>query len=182
VGRVDHHRVASFLAVTEGSRGRYMDCSRRREWERRGRYRFWSTRGVGPVDADVQQHRERSRCRRLSRRHEQHWRFHPADKAALIQGGIPGPWLYFLVEITSAVVLGGIAVLFVPVFGAEQLASTDSRHQRTRTRRRGVTTTRGVRRRVGYRAETAGMNLSQRERAQEHEVTDRALIQRRKNL
>jgi hypothetical protein len=80
--------------------------------------------GVGPVDADVQQHRERSRCRRLSRRHEQHWRFHPADKAALIQGGIPGPWLYFLVEITSAVVLGGIAVLFVPVFGAERLAST----------------------------------------------------------
>jgi membrane protease YdiL (CAAX protease family) len=49
--------------------------------------------------------------------------FHPADKAALVPGGIPDPWLNFLAEISSAVVLVGIAVLVVLVFGTDRLSN-----------------------------------------------------------
>jgi hypothetical protein len=49
--------------------------------------------------------------------------FHPADRAALVPGGIPDPWLNFLAEISSAVVLVGIAILIVLAFGAERLSN-----------------------------------------------------------
>jgi membrane protease YdiL (CAAX protease family) len=51
--------------------------------------------------------------------------FHPADRAALVPGGIPDPWLNFLAEITSAVVLVGLAVVVVLVFGRERLANRE---------------------------------------------------------
>jgi membrane protease YdiL (CAAX protease family) len=49
--------------------------------------------------------------------------FHPADRAALVPGGIPDPWLNFLAEISSAVVLVGIAVAVGAVFGSERLST-----------------------------------------------------------
>jgi hypothetical protein len=51
--------------------------------------------------------------------------FHPADKQALVPGGIPDPWLNFLAEVSSAVVLVGIAVAVVLVFGAGRLSNHD---------------------------------------------------------
>ena len=51
--------------------------------------------------------------------------FHPADRAALVPGGIPDPWLNFLAEISSAVVLVGFAVLIVFAFGSDRLSKHD---------------------------------------------------------
>jgi membrane protease YdiL (CAAX protease family) len=48
--------------------------------------------------------------------------FHPADRAALVPGGIPDPWLNFLAEISSAVVLVGFAVVVVLAFGTDRLS------------------------------------------------------------
>jgi len=51
--------------------------------------------------------------------------FHPADEQALVPGGIPDPWLNFLAEISSAVVLVGLAVVVVLAFGTERLSNHD---------------------------------------------------------
>jgi hypothetical protein len=51
--------------------------------------------------------------------------FHPADKQALVPGGIPDPWLNFLAEVSSAVVLVGLAVVVVLAFGTERLSNHD---------------------------------------------------------
>jgi membrane protease YdiL (CAAX protease family) len=48
--------------------------------------------------------------------------FHPADRAALVPERIPDPWLNFLAEMTSAVVLVGLAVV-VLAFGTERLSN-----------------------------------------------------------
>ncbi|WP_423999137.1 CPBP family intramembrane glutamic endopeptidase [Haloarcula salina] len=48
--------------------------------------------------------------------------YHPADRAALVPGGIPDPWLNFLAEVSSAVVLVGFAVAVVLAFGADRLS------------------------------------------------------------
>ncbi|RLM53445.1 CPBP family intramembrane metalloprotease [Halobellus sp. Atlit-31R] len=51
--------------------------------------------------------------------------FHPADKQALVPGGIPDPWLNFLAEVSSAVVLVGLAAVVVVAFGTERLSNRD---------------------------------------------------------
>jgi hypothetical protein len=48
--------------------------------------------------------------------------FHPADRAALVPGGVPDPWLNLLAEGTSAVVLGGVAVAVVLRYGSHRLS------------------------------------------------------------
>ena len=48
--------------------------------------------------------------------------FHPADRAALVPGGVPDPWLNFLAEVTSAVVLVGLALALVALYGSRRLA------------------------------------------------------------
>jgi membrane protease YdiL (CAAX protease family) len=51
--------------------------------------------------------------------------FHPADRAALVPGGIPDPWLNFLAEISSAVVLVAFSTVVVLVFGTERLSNQE---------------------------------------------------------
>jgi len=49
--------------------------------------------------------------------------FHPADRAALVPGGIPDPWLNFLAEVSTAVVLVGVALLVALAFGPARLSN-----------------------------------------------------------
>lgn len=52
--------------------------------------------------------------------------YHPADRDVLVpEGGVPDPWLNFLAEATTAVVLVAIAALLVGVYGARRLANRD---------------------------------------------------------
>ncbi len=50
--------------------------------------------------------------------------FHPADEAALAPGGVPDPWLNLLAEGTTGVVLVGIAVGIVLVYGGADLSNS----------------------------------------------------------
>ncbi|WP_247006068.1 type II CAAX endopeptidase family protein [Halorientalis litorea] len=51
--------------------------------------------------------------------------YHPADKDALVPGGVPDPWLNLLAEGTAAVVLVGLVITLVVVYGPERLANRD---------------------------------------------------------
>lgn len=51
--------------------------------------------------------------------------YHPADKEALVPGGVPDPWLNLLAEGTAAVVLVGLAIALVVVYGSDRLANHD---------------------------------------------------------
>ncbi|WP_136718564.1 CPBP family intramembrane glutamic endopeptidase [Halorientalis salina] len=51
--------------------------------------------------------------------------YHPVDKAALVPDGVPDPWLNLLAEGTAAVVLVGLAIALVVVYGADRLANQE---------------------------------------------------------
>lgn len=52
--------------------------------------------------------------------------FHPADTEALAPGGVADPWLNFLAEATTAVVLVAAAILVVVVYGRRHLSTDEA--------------------------------------------------------
>ncbi|MFO8114745.1 MAG: CPBP family intramembrane glutamic endopeptidase [Halorubrum sp.] len=51
--------------------------------------------------------------------------YHPADRAALVPGGVPDPWLNLLAEVTGAVPLVLVAIILIVVYGGDRLANRD---------------------------------------------------------
>lgn len=51
--------------------------------------------------------------------------FHPADQEALIPNGVPDPWLNLLAEVTGALPLVLIVILFIIIYGSNRLANRD---------------------------------------------------------
>jgi membrane protease YdiL (CAAX protease family) len=51
--------------------------------------------------------------------------YHPADVDALVQNGVPDPWLNLLAEVTGAIPLVLVAVLVVARYGAAHLSNRD---------------------------------------------------------
>ena len=51
--------------------------------------------------------------------------YHPADPDALVQNGVPDPWLNLLAEATGAIPLVVLAVLVVGYYGASRLSSRE---------------------------------------------------------